>query len=91
MGSNTQPRQLGLADGMTSAYRRDHIKSVKNDEFDALAAEAQAIIIAASTAYEATVDTDTTPLVSNGERTALRRAMARFVIDSGIASVRGWI
>ena len=75
---------------MTSRYRRDHIKSVKNDEFEALSPEARAIIVEHATAYEAEVDT-VTPVVSSGERTALRRALARFVIDSGIASARGWI
>lgn len=75
---------------MTSRYRRDHIKSVKNDEFEALAEPARLLIMQHASEYEAAVDTDT-PMVSSGERTALRRAMARFVIDSGIASARGWI
>lgn len=76
---------------MTSAYRREHIKSASFDEFDALAPAAQAIIINASAFYEGLVDTDETPAPSEGEKLALKRAMARFVIDSGIASYRGWI
>ncbi len=76
---------------MTSAYRRDHIKSVKNDEFEALSDAGRAAVINGSAFFEGIVDTDGTPMVSNGERTALRRAMARFVIDSGIASARGWV
>lgn len=76
---------------MTSRYRRDHIKSVRNDEFEELALAGQTAIINASSFFEGIVDTDDTPTVSSAERTALRRAMARFVIDSGIASARGWI
>lgn len=75
---------------MTSAYRREHITSVRNDEFEALSLAARSLIIAAANSFEASVDaTDESP--SEGERTALRRAMARFVIDSGIASARDWI
>jgi len=76
---------------MTSAYRRDHLKSVRNDELTALAGEARDIIEAAATAFETVVDTVSTLTPSSGERLALRRAMARFVIDSGIASARGWL
>ena len=76
---------------MTSAYRREHIKSVRNDEFEALDPVAQAIINNAAAFYEGAIDTDETPTPSSGQRTALKRAMARFVIDSGIANFRGWI
>lgn len=76
---------------MTSAYRRDHIKSVRNDEFEALSQEGRDLINDGAAYFEALVETDDTPSVGAGERTALKRAMARFVIDSGIASVRGWI
>lgn len=76
---------------MTSAYRRDHIKGVRNDEFEALDEEARMAIIVASDLFAATVATVDTPLPSAGEKLALRRAMARFLIDSGIAGVRGWI
>ena len=76
---------------MTSAYRREHIRSVKNDELDVLDPVAQAIIINAASFFEGQIDTDDTPTPSSGERLALKRAMARFVIDSGIASARGWL
>lgn len=76
---------------MTSAYRRDHIRGVRNDEFDALAEPARLIIAGEVEALHAMVLAVGTPLPSEGERLALRRAMARFLIDSGIASARGWI
>ena len=76
---------------MTSAYRRDHIKSAANDEFERLALAAQTIIINAAAFFEWQVDDDDTPTPSEGERLALKRAMARFVIDSGIASSQGWL
>lgn len=76
---------------MTAAYRREHIKNVANDEFEALSQEGRDIIVQYSLEYEAAVSTPVTPAIGSGERTALRRAMARFVIDSGIASARGWI
>lgn len=76
---------------MTSAYRRDHILDVKNDEFERLSAAGQATIINSSAFFEGQVDTVDTPPPSSGERLALKRAMARFVIDSGIASARGWV
>lgn len=76
---------------MTSAYRRDHIKSVRNDEFERLTEPGRMSIIAASDAFAASVVTEGTPLPSSGERLALRRAMARFLIDSGIAGARGWL
>ena len=80
-----------MENGVTSAYRREHIKSVKNDEFEALDPVAQGIINNSAAFYEGAVDTDDTPTPSSGERTALKRAMARFIIDSGIADARGWI
>lgn len=76
---------------MTSMYRRDHIKSVRNDEFERLSLEGRTIIINAAAFFEGQADTDDTPVPSAGERIALKRAMARFVIDSGIASARGWV
>lgn len=75
---------------MTSAYRRDHITSVRNDEFEALSLDARSIIIVAASSFEAMIATEG-EAPSEGERTALRRAMARFIIDSGIASARDWI
>lgn len=71
---------------MTSAYRRDHIKSVKNDEFERLSAPVRAVIVAQCSAFEALYPT---PVASTGEMLALRRAMARFLIDSGKASLVG--
>lgn len=76
---------------MSSTYRRDHILDVKNDEFERLSEEGQTIIINSSAFFEGQVDTVDTPVPSSGERIALKRAMARFVIDSGIASARGWV
>lgn len=76
---------------MTSTYRRDHIKSVRNDEFERIAEAGRNIITNAAAFFEGQVDTDDTPEPSAGERLALKRAMARFVIDSGIASARGWV
>jgi hypothetical protein len=75
-----------LGNAVTSAYRRDHITSLKNDEFERLDTAAQADIIAAATAFEALYPV---PVASNGERIALKRAMARFLIDSGKASLAG--
>lgn len=76
---------------MSSAYRREHWKKVKNDEFEALSPVAQAIINNSASFFEGQVDTPDTPVPSSGEHTALKRAMARFIIDSGIAEYRGWI
>lgn len=76
---------------MTSAYRRDHIRGVRNDEFDALTEPGRMSIIIAATTFAATAAGEDTPLPSAGEKLALHRAMARFLIDSGIASARGWI
>lgn len=76
---------------MTSAYRRDHIKGVRNDEFEALTEPGRMSIIAAADIFEAAARNAATPVPSAGERLALCRAMARFLIDSGIASARGWI
>lgn len=76
---------------MTSAYRREHIRTVRNDEVTRLDPEAQMLITDAATAFQALVVTVDTPIPSEGEKLALRRAMARFLIDSGIASARGWL
>lgn len=76
---------------MSSNYRRDHIKSVRNDEFERLSQAGRDVINNAAAFFEGQADTDDTPVPSAGERIALKRAMARFVIDSGIASVRGWV
>lgn len=76
---------------MTSDYRRDHEPFPRNDEFERVSQEGRTIIINAAAFFEGQVDTAGTPVPSEGERLALKRAMARFVIDSGIASTRGWL
>lgn len=76
---------------MTSSYRRDHIKSAANDEYEHLSQDGRDVINNAASFFEGQADTDDTPTPSEGERLALKRAMARFVIDSGIASARGWV
>lgn len=76
---------------MSSDYRRDHILTVKNDEFERLSEAGRSVINNAAAFFEGQADTDDTPEPSSGERIALKRAMARFVIDSGIASARGWV
>lgn len=76
---------------MTSFYRRDHEPFPLNDEFERVSAAGQTIINNSAAFFEGQVDTDDTPVPSEGERRALKRAMARFVIDSGIASARGWV
>jgi hypothetical protein len=77
---------------MTSAYRRDRVRTVYNDEFaDMLNEDGRAVIINSAAFFEGQADTDDTPTPSEGERLALKRAMARFLIDSGIASARGWL
>lgn len=76
---------------MTSYYRRDHEPFPTNDEFERLSDAGQTIIINSAAFFEGQADTDDTPTPSEGERRALKRAMARFVIDSGIASARGWV
>lgn len=71
---------------MTSAYRRDHIRSVKNDEFERLGVASRADIMAAITTLAALYPT---PVASSGETKAAYRALARYLIDSGKASAAG--
>lgn len=78
------------APGPINRYKRDHWTNVKNDEFDDLPQAARSLIINAAAFFEGQVNTDDTPQPSAAERLALKRAMARFVTDSGIASARGW-
>lgn len=73
---------------MTSTYRRDHIRSVKNDEFDRLDVSTREDITAAVASLAALYPT---PAASSGEVRALQRAMARYLIDSGKASTAGVI
>jgi len=72
---------------VTSTYRRDHIRSVKSDEFERLGAASRADISTMVAAFEARWPAGDP--ASEGERTALRRAAARFLIDSGKASAAG--
>lgn len=71
---------------MTSDYRRDHITDVKNDEFERLTTAARNDITASIAAFAVLYPT---PVASNGERRALERAFARYLIDSGKASTAG--
>lgn len=71
---------------MTSAYRRDHITHPTNDEFEHLTTAARSNITAAIASFAALYPT---PVASSGERRALERAMARYLIDSGKASEAG--
>lgn len=71
---------------MTSDYRRDHITNPTNDEFDALTSTARGDITASIAAFAALYPT---PPASSGERRALERAFARYLIDSGKASASG--
>ena len=71
---------------MTSAYRRDHEPFPRFDEYERLGAGARADIVDAVSAFEAQY---AEPTASEAERRALRRAMARFLIDSGKASAAG--
>lgn len=70
---------------MTSSYRRDHITDVLNDEFERLSEGARVVIVDTI----AVLDTAFPGDASEGERTALRRACARYLIDSGKASIAG--
>ena len=71
---------------MTSFYRRDHEADLANDEFEALTTPARSNITASITAFQALYPL---PVASNGERRALERAFARYLIDSGKASTAG--
>lgn len=71
---------------MTSAYRREHITDVTTDELDALTVAARLDIAASVTALAALYPL---PVATGGETLALQRALARYLIDSGKASVAG--
>lgn len=73
---------------MTSAYRRDHEPFLTNDEFERLAVGGRNDITAAVTTFEALYPT---PVANANEKRALRRAFARFLIDSGKASTAGLV
>lgn len=70
---------------MTSTYRRDHILTVKNDEWEWINATARADVIALVNALSALYPGP----VTAGETKALYRACARYLIDSGKASAAG--
>lgn len=73
-----------------SAYRREHQGKVPgNDELLMLTEPAIGEINSAYNYFVASIGSATT--ASAGETLALKRAMARFLIDSGIASTEGWI
>jgi len=76
---------------MTSTYRRDHEPFPTWDEYERLSEAGRSVINSSASLFEGSADTDDTPSPSEGERRALKRAMARFLIDSGIASARGWV
>ena len=81
---------------MTSSYTRDHLAGGRfADEFsDMLAPAGQAVINQQIAFFEGVIEVDELPVnigPSEGERLALKRAMARYLIDSGIAGVRGWL
>lgn len=71
---------------MTSDYRRDHLTDVASDELDALTASAIANIVSAVNSFQALYPL---PVASTGETIALKRAFARYLIDSGKASTAG--
>lgn len=75
---------------MTDALRREK-KPMPNDPFDRLTASGQALVRNGANFFEGMADEPGDPTPSEGERLALRRAMARFLIDSGIASARGYV
>lgn len=65
-------------------------QAMLNDPFERVAGAARTIITAQATAFHAAAaHLDVTP--GEGEKLALRRAMARFLIDTGLASANGWV
>lgn len=75
---------------MANGYRLER-SAMPNDPFERLNAAGQAQVRNAAALFEGRVDTPDTPKPSEGERLALHRAMARFLIDSGLASARGYV
>lgn len=71
--------------------QRREKRPMPNDPFERINATGQAFIRAGANYFEAIADEPGDPTPSEGERLALRRAMARFLIDSGIASARGFV
>lgn len=64
-------------------------KRMANDPVERLNQAGRNEIIAATNYFEASVSAGDMP--SEGDRLALHRAMARFLIDSGVASARGYV
>jgi hypothetical protein len=75
---------------MAAPYRRDK-GHMPNDPFERLSPAGQAIVRNGAKFFEGMVDEPGDPTPSEGERLALKRAMARFLIDSGLASSRGYV
>lgn len=76
---------------MPANYGREKRASVPNDPFERLSPEGQALVRNGASFFEGMVDQPGDPTPSEGERLALKRAMARFLIDSGLASSRGYV
>lgn len=73
---------------MMVEFRREK-RPMVNDPFERINSAGRAIIRNMAAMFEGSVSGEVTP--SEGERLALRRAMARFLIDSGIASANGYL
>jgi len=66
-------------------------RPMPNDPFERLNPAGRSQVRNAAAMFEGRVDTPDTPAPSEGERLALLRALARFLIDSGLASARGYV
>ena len=75
---------------MVAPFRKEK-RPMPNDPLERLNTDGQALVRNGAAFFEGMADDETTPQPSEGERLALRRAMARFLIDSGIASARGYV
>lgn len=64
-------------------------RPMPNDPFERLSTSAQGKIRNVAALFEGHFEEPGYPTPSEGERLALRRAMARFLIDSGLASANG--
>lgn len=64
-------------------------RAMKNDPLDRLNDAGRAEIRIAANLFEGRVHS--AAMASEGDRLALHRAMARFLIDSGVASARGYV
>lgn len=64
-------------------------KQMANDPVGRLNPAGRTEVIQAANYFEASVNAGDLP--SEGDRTALHRALARFLIDSGVASARGYV